>query len=106
MTAFDNKEKAEENKYAHDKEMEFLINARYHRLLAGWAAEKIGLDVERAEEYKKQLVAGDLGKNDEEALFKKVRHDFLVHDIHMTDHDIREKMYNLLQDAKQQIMEK
>lgn len=105
MTAFDNKEKAEENKYAHDKEVEFLISARYHRLLAEWVAEKIGYNAEKSEEYKNDLVTSALGKNDEQALLKKVMHDFLVHDIHISEHDLREKMYNLLQDARHQIME-
>ncbi len=105
MAAFDNKEKAEENKYAHDKEMEFLINARYHSLLAVWASAKMTLDAEKAMEYKNSLVTFHLGKSDDEALFHKIAHDLDAHHVHIKEREIREAMYNLLHAAKKQIID-
>ena len=43
MTTFDDREKAFENMFAHDQEMEFRIQARRNRLLGEWAAAKMGL---------------------------------------------------------------
>jgi len=106
MTAFDNKEKGEENKYAHDKEVEFRIFAKYHGLLAEWVARESGLDAEKAKEYKGDLIAFDLGKNDEEALFGRVKQDLLAHNVTMDEHKIREKMYAILQVAKEYMLGK
>ena len=43
MTTFDDRERAEEAKFAHDEEMMFRIHARRNRLLGQWAAERMGL---------------------------------------------------------------
>src|SRR6185436_20277793 len=43
MTTFDDREKAFENIYARDQEMQFKIVARRNRLLGMWAAAKMGL---------------------------------------------------------------
>jgi len=103
MTAFDNREKMEENKYAHDKEVQFIVNARYHKLLGAWVAEQSKLEGRDAECYIETIITEELNSHDENKLFEKVRHDLLSHDAHISDHDIREKMYNLLQDAKEQV---
>ncbi len=102
MSVFNDKEKAAENKYARDKETEFLIQAKYHKLLGTWAASKLGLENSYAEEYAKTLVATGLGKKDEEALFNKIKHDFSHKSIHLNDHEIRKSMFELLQKAKEQ----
>jgi hypothetical protein len=104
MTAFDNKEKAEENKYAHDKEVEFRIYARYHSLLAGWVAELLGWDSAQKEAYKNTLVTSGASKHDNEVLFHKIHQDFKAGNLHMKDHDIHQKMHDLLLAAKQQVM--
>lgn len=103
MTAFDNREKAEENKYAHDKETEFRIYARYHSLLADWAAHVLKLDAGKKETYKNALINQELAKHNNEALFQKIRHDFLAGNVHLKDHDIHQKMHDLLLEAKQQV---
>ena len=43
MTTFDDRERAFENKYAHDEEMRFRAEARRDRLLGLWAAGLMGL---------------------------------------------------------------
>ncbi len=103
MTAFDNKEKAEENKYAHDKELEFRIYAKYHGLLAAWVAKKAGLDTERAEKYKNTLITGGLGKNDPEALLHKIKQDLEAKNVHLSEHQIREEMHHSMQAAQKQV---
>ena len=104
MTAFDNREKAEENKYAHDKEVEFRIYARYHSMLADWVAENLHLDAAKKEAYKNALVTSGATKHDNEVLFQKVRHDFLAGNLHMKDHDIHQKMHDILLTAKEQVV--
>ena len=105
MNSFDNKEKAEENKYAHDKQVEFLINSRFHKLLALWVAAKAGFDEAKTLAYKQDFIASTMEKSDTDSLLAKVKHDFMVNDLHVTENDIREAMHNALQTAKNEIME-
>ena len=102
MTTFDNREKAEENKYVHDKEKEFKISAKYHKLLAAWVAMETRMDPIETEAYQSDLITFDIGKNDETVLFHKVKNDLLVRNIHLSDHDIQQKMHDLLMTMKEQ----
>src|SRR3546814_4336449 len=56
MTTFDNREKAFEEKFAHDAEITFRIAARRNRLLGLWAAERMKLTSEEADAYAKAVV--------------------------------------------------
>ncbi len=42
MTTFDERETAFENKFKHDKELEFRVNSRRNKLLGLWAAQLLG----------------------------------------------------------------
>jgi hypothetical protein len=105
MTSFDNREKAEENKYAHDKETEFLIYASYHKTLAEWSAKKMKLDTDKAEAYKKSFVEAHLGMGDTEKLLVRIKHDFAAHHItNVSDREIREEMHALFLAARHKIL--
>lgn len=103
MTAFDNREKAEENKYAHDKELEFRVYARYHSLLAAWVGDVTKRDEAGKDAYRNALVTGVMNSHDQTALFNKIRHDLLAHDAHIKDHDIQQKMHDIMQVARKQV---
>lgn len=66
MTTFDDREKGFEAKYALDQDQEFKAVARRNRLLGLWAAEKMGLSPESAEEYAKAVVRADFEQPGEE----------------------------------------
>ena len=51
MTTFDDRERAEETKFARDEDMAFRVQARRNRLLGEWAAEKMGLSPEESDAY-------------------------------------------------------
>lgn len=103
MNSFDNKEKAEENKYAYDKETQFKIHARYQSHLADWVGHKLHLDAEKLKEYKTTLITYNMTHHDDKALLDKIKHDFLVRDIHVNEHEIRQSMHDLLQKATKEI---
>jgi len=103
MNSFDNREKAEENKYAHEREVEFIVNARFHKLLALWVAEKLGFDVEKTRDYTNTLVTSDVEMLANEKLLHKVQHDLLIHNANMNEHELKEVFYNLQAEAKLQI---
>ena len=51
MTTFDEREKAFENKFEHDMELQFKARARSNKLLGLWAAGLLGKSGEAAEAY-------------------------------------------------------
>src|SRR3546814_13970208 len=56
MSAFDDRGRAHEAKFARDQEVEFRITARRNRLLGEWAAERMGLTPEATDAYAKAVV--------------------------------------------------
>lgn len=72
MTTFDDREKAFENMYAHDQEMQFRIQARRNRLLGEWAAVKMGLTPEETDAYAKAVVQADFEEAGDEDVIRKL----------------------------------
>jgi hypothetical protein len=103
MTTFDNRENAFENKFAHDEELRFKATARRNRLLGLWAAEKLGLAGEKADEYAKTVVRADFEEAGDEDVFRKIRGDFDAAGVAQSDHQIRRTMSELMATAVQQV---
>ena len=60
MSTFDDRERAEEARYALDQETQFKVMARRNKLLGMWAADLMGLTGSDAEAYAKTVVLSDL----------------------------------------------
>ncbi|EAP91441.1 MAG: DUF1476 domain-containing protein [Oceanicaulis sp.] len=103
MSGFDDRENAFENKFAHDQELEFKAVARRNKLLGLWAAELMGLTGDDAEAYGKDVVKADFEEAGDEDVFRKVRGDFDARGIEQSDHQIRHKMEQLLEEAREQV---
>ena len=103
MSGFDDRENAFENKFAHDQELEFKAVARRNKLLGLWAAELMGLTGDDAEAYGKDVVKADFEEAGDEDVFRKVRGDFDARGIEQSDHQIRHKMEQLLDEAREQV---
>jgi len=104
MATFDDREKSFEQKYKHDKELEFKINARRNKLLGLWAAGELGLTGADAEAYAKSVVMSDFEKPGDDDVVEKVLGDFRAKGIDMTEHRIRKHMTDLLAEARRQVM--
>lgn len=103
MSNFNDREKAQENKYAFDREREFKITARRNKLLGLWAAEQMHMDEEKAHEYAKGVVISDFEEPGEDDVFRKVQKDMQEKGLNVSDEEIRDKMSELMGVAKQQI---
>ncbi len=101
MTQFDDREKAFENKYAHDAEMQFKAEARRNKLLGLWAANLMGKSGEDAEAYAREVVKADFEEAGDEDVYRKVSGDLGEK---ATETEIRTKMKELMVEAKDQIM--
>jgi hypothetical protein len=103
MTTFNDREKGFESKFALDQEQEFKAMARRNKLLGLWAAEKMGLSPESAEDYAKAVVRADFEQPGEEDVFRKLDQDFKGSGISVSEGEIRSKMDELASVARDQI---
>jgi hypothetical protein len=101
--AFEKREKGFETKWAHDEELRFKVFARRNKLLGLWAAGEMAMTGPAADAYAKEVVASDFEKPGEEDVFEKVRRDFDAKKVALSDHALRRKMEELLDEAKTQI---
>jgi hypothetical protein len=102
--AFSDREKAMEDKWAHDEELRFRVLSRRNRLLGLWAAGEMGLQADAAEAYARAIVQTEVNRDGEEAVFQKIRNDFSGAGIARTDHFIRGRMDAFLAIAKDEVM--
>lgn len=103
MTTFDKREEAFEAKFAHDEELRFKATARRNKLLGLWAAEKLGLEGEKAEEYAKAVVRSDFEEPGDEDVYRKIEGDFKEGNVDQSEHQIRRTMSDLMSTALEQI---
>lgn len=103
MTTFDNRENAFENKFARDEELRFKATARRNRLLGQWAAAKLGLAGDAADEYGQAVVKADFDEPGDEDVVRKLTADFAAAGLAITEHEIRREMGELLATAVTQI---
>lgn len=89
MTTFNDRERAEEAKFAHDEEMNFRIHARRNRLLGAWAAEKMGLSAVEAEAYAKSVVQADFEETGDEDVIRKVLGDLVSAGVDADEGEVR-----------------
>ena len=101
--AFEKRQKGFESKWAHDEELRFKVFARRNKLLGNWAAGELGIAGDAAAAYAKAVVAADFEKAGDEDVFEKVRADFAAKGVAISDHRLRTKMEELIDEAKAQI---
>ncbi|MEL6766435.1 MAG: DUF1476 domain-containing protein [Pseudomonadota bacterium] len=105
MSTFDDREKAFENKYAHDAEMQWKAEARRNRLLGEWAAREMGMtDPAEIEAYGKAVVKADFEEAGDGDVVRKLLGDFEARAIGIDEPALRAKMVELLAEAKNQLM--
>ncbi len=103
MTTFDDREKGFESKYALDQEQEFKAVARRNKLLGLWAADKMGLSAESADQYASAVVRADFEQPGEEDVYRKIAQDFEGAGLTVSEGEIRRKMDELSSVAREQI---
>lgn len=103
MSGINDREKAFENKFAHDEALRFKAEARRNKLLGLWAAEKLGKSGEEADEYAKAVIRSDFEEPGDEDVFRKIRADFDAANVDQSDHQIRRTMDDLMAQAREQV---
>jgi len=104
MTTFDDREKAFENKFARDEEMQFRITARRNRLLGEWAARQMGLTEVEAESYAKDVIRSDFEEAGEHDVIRKVLGDLTAAGVDCNEEQVSEALRNKEIEARRQII--
>lgn len=105
MTTFDNREKAFENKFAHDADLQFKITARRNKLVGQWAAEKMGLTPEETTSYATSVVQADFEEAGDEDVIRKLLGDLTSAGIDVDDAMIRAALEDNMVEARRQFIE-
>jgi len=104
MPQFDDREKAQEAKFAHDSELRFKAEARRNRLLGMWAAEQMGMSGDGAKAYAAEVVNADFAEAGEEDVFRKIAADLKAKGAAVSEATIRGKMAELTASARAQVL--
>lgn len=104
MTTFDDRERAEEAKFARDEEMLFRIQARRNKLLGHWAAERMGLDAAETEAYAKAVVQAEFEEAGDEDVVRKLLGDLISAGVEVEEGEIRLALDAKAVEARRQLM--
>ena len=97
MSTFNERERAFENKFAHDAEMLFKAVARRNKKVGLWAAGLLGMEGSEADAYALDLVRIDFEEPGPENVIRKLAADLSGHADEAT---VRAKMDAFLAQAK------
>jgi hypothetical protein len=103
MTTFDEREKSFEKRFALDEELKFRAEARRNRLIAQWAAGKMGLTGAEVDEYVKAVRKADLAEKGDEDVFRKLKKDLSDKGVSVADGELRKALADFLHTAVQQL---
>merc|ERR1711991_858252 len=100
VSTFDERKDGFENKFAHEQNVTFKIEALRNKLLGAWAAEVKGLEKDKTEEYIREVLKSDFQEAGDEDVFRKLKADLegLV-----DEKAIRTKMSECLQSARDRL---
>jgi hypothetical protein len=104
MTDFNDRERAEEAKFAMDEDTQFRITARRNRLLGQWAAERMGLSAVEAEAYAKAVVQADFEEAGDEDVIRKLLGDLTNAGVEVTEGDIRAALDAKMVEARRALL--
>ena len=101
MNKFDERKKSFENKFARDQELQFKVAARSNKYLSEWVCSKLGKNEDQSKKYLQELIKADMEEAGSEDVFRKVKKDFQIASIIITDSEIRNQMESVLTRAKE-----
>jgi hypothetical protein len=99
MTTFDEREKGFEKKFALDQDLKFRAESRRNKMLAEWAAAKLGITGAALDDYIKAVRKADLAEKGDDDVLRKVKQDFAEKGVAISDAEIRQAMNEFLAKA-------
>lgn len=105
MTTFDDRQRSEEAKFTHDREVAFKVRNRRNKLFGLWVAEThLGLGGDDATAYAKDVVMADFDQPGDSDLFTKVKADLAKAGKEVSDHLLQKHLDACEVAAREQVM--
>lgn len=102
--SFEDRQNAFENKYKHDQDLKFRVEARLAKLFGQWVATELGLEPDKVAEYAKEMVATQLDAPGNDDIINKGFSDLKAAGKELSRTSIEAKVAQLEAQAKEQIM--
>lgn len=103
MGVFDDREKAQENKYFHDAELKFKAISRRNKLFGQWAAKELAVKASDVDNYVLEVVRADFQEPGDQDLLRKVAGDFKAKGKAIGDADLIAKLESMMSEAINQL---
>ncbi len=100
MTQFEGREEAYEDEFARKNEFDFKVLARRNKLLGLWAAAKMGLSGDKADDYAAQVIESCFEESGDEDVYRKVKGDLETNNIDISEHQLRREMEDQMEIAR------
>jgi hypothetical protein len=101
MTFFNERERAFENRFAWEKEAEFMVNAKACSLFARWVAEeKLNLSKEAADRYCGKILALTVKDCNPQSLYRNIQKRLKKHKIEVSDRELEHQYFKALQTVR------
>src|SRR5688572_32557472 len=104
MTDFNDRQRAEEAKFAMDEQTAFRVAARRNRLLGQWAATKMGLTPEETDAYAKEVIQADFEEAGDDDVVRKVLGDLTGAGVEIDEAGVRAALEEKTVEAKRKLM--
>lgn len=103
MGVFDDREKAQENKYFHDQDLKFRAISRRNKLFGLWAGGQMELKGAELDDYAVEVVKADFKEPGDGDVLAKVGGDLKAKGIKVSEADLRARLDTCLGDAIKQL---
>ena len=105
MSGFEDREKAFEKKFQIDQDLKFKVEVRRNKMLGLLvASELFGMSAAEADAYSKEVISADFEEPGEDDVVRKIMSDIEARGVDFSEHRLRNRMEEFMQDAKQQVM--
>ena len=102
---FDDKKKGLEKKLDLDAQKKFKVTAIRNKSLGRWAAEQLGLENSKIDDYIDEVIMADFNKPGYEDVVEKILSDFKEVKINISYSEIEEKLLKYEKEATDKISE-
>ena len=103
MALFEDRQKDQERKFAHDADLKFKIAARRNKLLGLWLAGEMGRTGADAEAYAREVVQADFERPGDDDVIDKAMADIREAGLDIDEHKLRTRLKALEEEAESQV---
>jgi len=105
MSSFEERQRGEEAKFAHDAQLRFRAEARRNKHLAHWASAQMGVtEPDAIANYVAEVIAADMAQVGAEDVVGKIKADFDAKGVAVSEDEIRSKISEFDAKARQEIL--